>query len=100
MAEVNLEEIIYEAQRIYKANAPVRTKPLGRTKTSPYPGNLKNNAIIVKVKNENDAELVLSKEAASYIDYTETRSHKKGWQNKSFNELVSTICAKYGGRLG
>lgn len=100
MAEITMEAIIYEAQRIYKANAPVRTKPLGSTKTSPYPGNLKNNAIITKVKSPNEAELVLSKEAASYVDYTEYTSHKKGWQAKSFNQLVSVICAKYGGRLG
>jgi hypothetical protein len=99
MAKLTIEALAYDALRIFKANAPIRTKPLGPTKTSPYPGNLKSNAIFVRVYGKDKAELALSREAASYIDFTETRSYKPGWQQKSFDEFVSRVCAKFGGKI-
>jgi hypothetical protein len=102
------EMIMYELLYILKQNAPVRGEniPPGRkmpkdylkpTKLSPYPGNLKNNGIVLTGQ-ENGAAINVGGAAASYAEYTEWRSFKPGWMEKSQEEFLDKM-RKLGGEV-
>ena len=96
---LTIEKVLYVASYIFKENAPVRTKPLGAIKYSPYPGNLKNNGIVPIVYSASHAVLRIGGEAAPYARITETRSKKPGWQKKSLQETAQRIATEYNGRV-
>ncbi|MCL2355470.1 MAG: hypothetical protein FWC68_06425 [Oscillospiraceae bacterium] len=98
MRRVTVEDLIYDMTYIFKDEAPVRTNPLGASGSSPYPGNLKNNAIVPRIYGASSAELILSKEAAPYIDYTEFTSFRPGWQKKALNRSIGRYETYYGFR--
>jgi len=97
--ELTIENVVWEGAAIFKNNAPVRTYPLGATKHSPYPGNLKNNGIVPKIYSSTNAKLHIGGPPAIYAPYTETRSHSPGWQKKSLDELVNRLVNCYGGKV-
>ena len=100
--KITLEMLIYELATIAKNNAPVRTYPLGpvgkkgTNMFSPYPGNLKNNGIIPRIYGQNRASLLIGG-PVGYAMYTETRSKKPMWQQKSLEEFVNRLTTVYGG---
>lgn len=106
MRRLTLDIAGNELYRIFKNNAPVRTfppGPVGKKGTnmySPYPGNLMNNGIWWENTGANSGRVALSGTdgKVGYLPYTETRSRKPGWQEKSVNEFVSRLCSVYGGK--
>ena len=99
--ELAMQELLY----ILKENAPVRSKPgaVGKPGTnmySPYPGNLKNNGIYPGYRTADKGTIVLSGTdgKVGYLPFTETRSHRPGWQQRSIESFVSDLCAVYGGK--
>ena len=99
--EIAMQELLYTL----KENAPVRSYPgaVGKPGTnmySPYPGNLKNNGIYAGYTTATTGQIILSGTTGKvgYLPYTETRSHKPNWQQKSINEFVSKLCANYVGK--
>ena len=88
-----------------KENAPVRLTPgpkgkQGTNMYSPYPGNLKNNGIYAGYRTADKGTIVLSGTdgKVGYLPFTETRSHRPGWQQRSIESFVSDLCAVYGGK--
>lgn len=99
--ELAMTKLLWEL----KANAPVRLTPgpsgkQGTNMYSPYPGNLKNNGIYAGYKTADKGTIILSGTdgKVGYLPYTETRSHKPGWQARSVEQFVSDLCALYGGK--
>lgn len=96
-----MEMLVYEFANILKNNAPVRTYPLGEvgkkgTKFySPYPGNLRNNGILPNVQHANHGSVIIGG-PVGYAVYTETRSKKLHWQEKSLNEFIARLQAMGG----
>ena len=91
---------------ILKNNAPVRSTPgpqgkIGTNTYSPYPGNLKNNGIYAGYRSADKGQIILSgvDGKVGYLPYTETKSKKPQWQQKSINEFVSRLCMVYGGKV-
>lgn len=81
-------------------NAPVRTKPpAGPSGLSPYPGNLRQNGINLTYMGANHIKITIGGEPAPYGPYTETRSHKPGWIEKSINETTNTYINRFGGKI-
>lgn len=89
---VNRQIIEVTLLGILKKNAPVRDGVVypGARGASPYPGNLKNNGIVLK-KSGNMSMIEVGGVNAPYAVYTETRSHKKSWQEKSHKECISRL---------
>ena len=105
MRRLTLDLALNELLRITKNNAPVRSFPgptgkKGTNMYSPYPGNLQNNGIYGENLGATSGRVVLSgtEGKVGYLPYTETRSHRPGWQAKSINEFVSRLCTVYGGK--
>ena len=103
---LTIDRAMEDLLRILKTNAPVRSSPgpMGKPGTntfSPYPGNLKNNGIYAGYRAADKGQVILSgvDGKVGYLPYTETRSHKPGWQQKSINEFVSRLCTVYGGTV-
>lgn len=105
---LTIDIAMYNLYNILKENAPVRDeqkypgpkgKP-GTNKYSPYPGNLRNNGIYPGYKGADRGQIVLSGTdgKVGYLPYTETKSNKPGWQQKSINQFVSRLCSTYGGK--
>lgn len=93
MAKITTEMLSSKLAYILKENSPVRTKPLGRIKDSPYPGNLRNNGIVLVFLNKENASIIIGGAPAPYAKYTETTSHKPGWRNKSIKQFNSHLRA-------
>ena len=72
-------------------NAPVRTNPLGATKLSPYPGNLRQNGIVITKISDNRHAVVIGNDAVPYAVDTEYRSKKKMWMHNSIADTVAMI---------
>lgn len=89
-------ELTAELTHILKSNAPVRTKPLGKLKYSPYPGHLKQNAIVMDAAH---GVVVLRGDIAPYVTITEQTSRKKGWMKRSELEFLNRLLTVYGGVL-
>lgn len=95
-------ELVASLTHILKANAPVRTHPLGaignpeKGTYSPFPGNLKANGIVA---DNSYGRVSVGYPAAPYAIYTETRSHKPGWMQRSEKEFLHRILSFYGGKL-
>jgi len=89
-------ELVAEMTHILKGNAPVRTKPLGRTKYSPFPGNLKQNGIVMDAS---QGKVLVGGDPAPYATYTEETSYKAGWMKKSELEMLNRLLNYYGGKL-
>lgn len=66
-----------------KRNCPVDT------------GNLQNNGIFESQSNKTSATILVGTKAAPYAKYTETRSHKPGWQKKSKKEFEMMLIRTY-----
>lgn len=93
-----LESVTYYLQTQLKANAPVRTKPpSGPHGKSPYPGNLQQNGINITLLTSTQSRITVGGDPAPYGPYTETKSHKPYWQQKSINETVQMLINRYGG---
>lgn len=99
--DLAMQELLWKL----KDNAPVRLTPgpkgkKGTNMYSPYPGNLKNNGIYAGYKGPDKGQIVLSgvDGKVGYLPFTETRSHKPNWQQKSIEEFVSLLCSTYGGK--
>ena len=99
--EVAMQELLF----ILKENAPVRSFPgaVGKPGTnmySPMPGNLKMNGIYAGYTTATQGTIILSGTTGKvgYLPYTETRSKKPNWQQKSINQFVSKLCSNYGGK--
>lgn len=87
-----------ELQTICQSNSPVRTKPpAGPSGLSPYPGNLRQNGINLQLLSVNHIRVVIGGEPAPYGPYTETKSHKPGWINKSIVQFTNMLVNRYGG---
>lgn len=102
---LTIEIALENLYRILKQNAPVGSGvgPKGKPSSnfySPYRGNLRDNGIYPGYKAADKGSIVLSgvDGKVGYLPYTETRSRKAGWQEKSVNEFVSWLCSIYGGR--
>lgn len=80
-------------------NCPVRTKPLGKLKYSPFPGNLRKNGINITLKTPTLTEVTVGGPSAPYGPYTETMSHSPGWMEKSMRDTQHMIARTYGGRV-
>lgn len=79
-------------------NCPVRTNPpSGPYGSSPYPGNLRQNGISQNILNSSQSKITIGGHPAPYGPYTETRSYKKGWINKSVESTIQMIVNRYGG---
>lgn len=95
---INIEEATWKMVGILKSNAPVRTEPpSGPSGSSPYPGNLMNNGINGEVY-ATFGNVKIGGDPAPYGPYTETKSHKKGWIQKSVNEFTDWLTALGGQR--
>lgn len=79
-------------EEILKTNAPVRdgVKYPGARGASPFPGNLRKHGIVA-IKTNDSITVQVGGEEAPYAIYTETRSRRKGWQQKSANEFVQYL---------
>ena len=101
--QITLELLTYELAMIAKNNAPVRTYPLGpvgkkgTNMYSPYPGNLMNNGIVPRVYSSTNASLLIGG-PVGYAMYTETRSKKPHWMQKTVDEFVQRLTTVYGGK--
>lgn len=86
-----------------KRNAPVRGKNmpaswsarkrinyLKPTKTSPYPGNLKDNGIVAEIS-ETSSRIEIGGPRAPYGERTEITSFSPGWIAKSNSELLDKL---------
>lgn len=94
----DISKLGLELQSICQQNAPVRTKPpAGPSGSSPYPGNLRQNGINLAILSDSHAQVVIGGPPAPYGPYTETKSHKPGWINKSVIEFTNMLINRYGG---
>ena len=91
------QQITHELMSKLQNNCPVRTKPLGKIKYSPYPGNLRQNGINMYVSGDN-AQVIIGGDVAIYGPITEYTSHRKGWIQKSVDETIE-MCKRLGGRV-
>jgi len=80
-------------------NAPVREHPLGATKYSPTPGNLRDHGMNITKVLGNRHEVVIGNDNVIYAVWTEHTSHRKGWIAKSIAETVKMMIITYGGRI-
>lgn len=94
--EISIFELTAEMTHILKSNAPIRTKPLGKTKYSPFPGNLKQNGVVMDTAN---GKVLVGGDSAPYALYTETKSKKAGWLKKSELDMLNRLLTYYGGTL-
>lgn len=91
------EKAVETLVKILKNNAPVRDgeKYPGKRGASDYPGFLKENGIKVKGTTKKTV-VTVGNDKVPYAKYTETRSHKKGWQEDSSEQFVMTLIMKGG----
>jgi len=102
--------IISQLLLILKNSAPIRGQniPVGRKMPkdysdgeygqSRYPGNLMNNGILLRERSTGAAKVIIGGAAAPYGVWTETRSFRKKWQEKSTNDFLQKL-QNLGGKL-
>lgn len=90
MAKVTKLEITTELETILRRNAPVREYPTCKI-NGREPGNLKTKGIKVVEDTPARCHIVIGGDEAPYAIYTETRSHKKGWQKKSASQFLRRL---------
>lgn len=108
--EITIDVITSVLTGALKANAPVRGKNmpggwsesrrinyLKPNKSSPYPGNLKDNGILEEI-GENSSRVVIGGPRAPYAEYTEETSFSPGWMAKSNQEVIDKL-RQAGGRV-
>lgn len=101
--EIDAQHITATLVGILKRNAPVRGKNmpaswsarkrinyLKPTKSSPYPGNLKDNGIVAEI-GETSSRIEIGGARAPYGERTEETSFCPGWMAKSNNELLDKL---------
>lgn len=97
---LTIPKLAVELQGILRKNAPERTNPAsGPYGDSPYPGNLRQNAINIENLSETTFKIVVGGAPAPYGPRTERTSFKKGWMAKSKREFAELLVFRYGGRI-
>lgn len=106
--KIDIDTVTVTLLRLLKSNAPVRGKNipgswserkvknyLKPTKTSPHPGNLKNNGIVYELSGDR-SQITVGGDRAVYADVTEYTSFSPGWIAKSEQQLLSKLKAAGG----